>query len=235
VARVRIVLVRPQSAVNVGACARVVRNTGAEGLDLVAPGDWRTVDCWRTAWGAPDVLEAARVFAELAPALAGVSLAVAFTGRHPSGPPVLDVREAAAAVAALGREETAALVFGPETSGLANGEIALCGGCATIPSHPSQPSLNLSHAVAIASYEAYRAAPRCPDNPPRRATHDEKEPLLARLREGLLAIEALPSVNTDRYFQEWRALVQRVDLTPRELKLLEHLARKMGHARSGGR
>jgi len=51
-ARVRIVLVRPESAANIGACARVSRNSGAEGLDLVAaPGDWRTVECWRTAWG----------------------------------------------------------------------------------------------------------------------------------------------------------------------------------------
>ena len=43
-ARVRVVLVRPETSANVGACARVVRNTGASGLDLVAPGDWRTVE-----------------------------------------------------------------------------------------------------------------------------------------------------------------------------------------------
>ena len=139
-ARVRVVLVRPETSANVGACARVVRNTGASGLDLVAPGDWRTVDCWRTAWGAHEVLEEARVFDDLNAALGGVSIAVALTGRRPSGPPVADVREAATEIAGLGREETAALVFGPETTGLANDEIALCGRCATIPSHPAQPS-----------------------------------------------------------------------------------------------
>ena len=37
VARVRVVLVRPETSANVGACARVVRNTGAAGLDLVEP------------------------------------------------------------------------------------------------------------------------------------------------------------------------------------------------------
>jgi len=230
VARVRFVLVRPETSANVGACARVVRNTGAQGLDLVSPGDWRTVDCWRTAWGAHDVLEEARVFEDLKTALAGTAMAVALTGRRHSGAGAADVRDAAATIADLGRDETAALVFGPEMAGLTNDEIALCGRSATIPAHPEQPSFNLSHAVAISAYEVYRASRRGAGEPKARATHDQKEDLLARLREGLLAIEALPPVDTDGYFADWRGLVQRTDLTPKELKLLEHVARKMAQA-----
>jgi len=230
VARLRIVLVRPETTANVGACARVVRNTGAEGLDLVAPGDWRTVDCWRTAWGAHEVLEGARVFGDLAAALAGASLTVALTGRRPAGPPALDVRETAAVIAERGRDEVAALVFGPETSGLTNDEIACCGSCASIPAHPLQPSFNLSHAVAIAAYEVFRASRRVTVEPPARPTHDQKERLLDLLREGLLAIDALPRVETDGTFAGWRALIQRSELTAKELKLLEHVARKMKRA-----
>jgi TrmH family RNA methyltransferase len=230
VARLRIVLVRPETSANVGACARVVRNAGAEGLDLVAPGDWRTVDCWRTAWGAHEVLEEARVFGDLAPALAGASMTVGFTGRRPNGPPAMDVREAAAAIGELGRDAVASLVFGPETNGLTNAEIACCGSCATIPSHSAQPSFNLSHAVAIAAYEVFRASLRGASPSRERATHDQKEHLLGLLREGFLAIEALPRVGTDGTFADWRALVQRSDLTAKDLKLLEHLARKMTRA-----
>jgi tRNA/rRNA methyltransferase len=231
VARLRVVLVRPETSANVGACARVVRNAGAAGLDLVAPGDWRTVDCWRTAWGAQDVLEEARVFGDLGAALAGTAMAVALTGRRHPGTPVADVRDVAAAIAGLGRDETAALVFGPETTGLTNDEIATCGRSAAIPAHPNQPSFNLSHAVAIAAYEVLRASRREGERPGPRVTHDQKEGLLALLREGLLAIEALPPVNTDGYFADWQALVQRTDLTPKELKLLEHVARKMAQTR----
>jgi TrmH family RNA methyltransferase len=228
VPRVRLVLVRPETAANVGACARVVRNTGCAGLDLVSPGDWRTVECWRSAWGAQEILETARVCDDLAAALSGAALTVALSGRRPSGrPPSVDVREAAADVAALAPDEQASLVFGPETSGLTNAEIALCGRSAHIPSHPEQPSYNLSHAVAIAAYEVHRARRRAPAEAGRRATHDEKEALLATLRQGLLAIGALPSANTEGYFEDWRILVHRVDLTPTERKLLEHLARKM--------
>ncbi len=226
-ARVHIVLVRPESAANVGACARVVRNAGAEALALVRPGDWRTVECWRSAWGAQDVLEEARVFEELAPALAGSAAAYAFTRRRPREPHPLDVREAAAEIATLGRQESVALVFGPETSGLSNEEIGTCGRSVSIPSHPSQPSFNLSHAVAIAAYEVHRAGWRAHEERPRRATHDEKERLLDLLRPGLRALGALPQSNSGSYFADWRALVQRVDLSAKELKLLEHLARKM--------
>jgi len=224
------VLVRPETSANVGACARVVRNTGAAGLDLVAPGDFRSVECWRTAWGAHAVLEEARVFPDLAPALSGVSLAVALTGRRSAGGPVEDIRDAAAAIAGLGREDQAALVFGPETNGLTNDEIALCGRAATIPADPAQPSFNLSHAVAIAAYEVRRARRRGAAPPRAHATHDQKQRLLELLEAGLLAVEALPRAHTARYLAEWRALVQRIDLTPKELKLLEHLSRKMKQA-----
>ena len=232
--RVRIVLVRPESAANVGACARVARNTGADGLDLVQPGDWRTLECWRSAWGAQDVLEQARVFDALAPALADAGRSVAFTGRRPPGPQPDDVRDAALEIAALRPDETVALVFGPEASGLSNDELIACGRAATIPSHDAQPSYNLSHAVAIAAYEVHRAGRNVHAEPPRRATHAEKERLLALLRPGLVAIHALPEANADRCFSDWRALVQRADLTAKELNLLEHVARRMAGARRAG-
>jgi TrmH family RNA methyltransferase len=233
VARIRIVLVRPVHAANVGACARLVRNSGAEGLDLVRPGEWRTVECWRTAWGAQEVLEAARVFDELAEAVSASSLVVGFTRRRSAGSPLADVRDTAAALAGLGEAEAASLVFGPETGGLTNEELALCGRAATIPAHPAHPSYNLSHAVAIVAYELHRASRRSGDEAPRRASHEEKERLLSSLSQGLLAIGALPVANPVGALGEWRALLQRADLTPKEVALLEHAARKMQRARRG--
>ena len=158
------------------------------------------------------MLEQARVFADLASAVSAAGHVLGFTGRRESGVPCLDVRDAAAEVAALAPDETAALVFGPETSGLTQDELALCGRRAVIPAHPDQPSLNLSHAVMIAGYEVFRARARVPPGP-RRATSSEKEALLGLLRAGLGALEALPPDNPDAYFREWRALVQRADLT----------------------
>jgi tRNA/rRNA methyltransferase len=232
-ARIRVVLVRPENPANVGACARLVRNGGLQGLDLVDPGDWRTVECWRTAWGAQEVLEEARVFPHLRAALGDVGLGVALSGRGGPGPPTVNVHDAARRLASLAHDDRGALVFGPETSGLSNEELACCGVVARIPAHRDQPSFNLSHAVAIATYEVLRASGAEGAKGPRRATHDEKEGLLELLYEGLLAVGGIPKENNEGPLRDWRGLVQRMDLTPRELKLLEHMARKM--ARSGRR
>jgi hypothetical protein len=123
-------------------------------------------------------------------------MTVALAGRRPSGPPVADVREAAAEIAGLGRDETAALVFGPETGGLTNDEIALCGRCATIPAHPAQPSFNLSHAVAIAAHEVFRASRRGGGTPGPGPPTTRRSACWSLLREGLLAIGALPAGRT---------------------------------------
>jgi tRNA/rRNA methyltransferase len=192
----------------------------------VSPGDWRGVECWRTAWGAQEVLEEARVFDSLPAALAGATFVAGFSGRRDAGVPVCDVRELAGELTGLGAEDQVALVFGPESSGLSLEELSLCGRRVRIPSHPQQPSLNLSHAVMVAAYEVFRASRR-PVAGTRRASHEEKARMLGLLREGLLRLEALPPANTDGYFQEWRALFERADLTPKEVRLLEHMARKM--------
>ena len=226
---VQVVLVRPESAANIGAVARVVRNTGLAGLRLVAPGDWRTLECWRTAWGSQEVIEDAAVFDDLRSAIADASRAFAFSGRHDKGVALLDVREAALAVSDASADETTCLVFGPEDYGLTQQEMSACGHRVLIPTHPGQPSLNLSHAVMVAAYEVFRARAR-PAPTPRRATHEEKDAMLARLRAALLGIGALPRSSTDRYFREWLALFARADLTPKEVQLLEHLAQMMTRA-----
>jgi len=221
-----VVLVRPESPANIGAVARVVRNTGLEGLDLVSPGDWRTLECWRLAWGAHAVLEEARVYDSLDAALAAATFVAGLSGRRDAGLPVIDVRELAGEVAGLSPTDRVSLVFGPETAGLSRSELARCGRRVRIPSHPEQPSLNLSHAVMVTAYEVFRAERR-PVAGTRRATREEKERMLGLLRQGLRAIEALPERDTEGYFLEWRTLFERADLTPKEIRLLEHMARKM--------
>ncbi len=232
-ARVYAVLVRPETPRNVGAAARIVRNTGLAGLRLVAPGDWRTVTAWRSAWGAHEVLETAAEFADLAAAVADAHDVTAFAGRPPSGVAPEDPRDTAARVAGLPADAVACLVFGPEATGLRHDEIAWCGSRATIPSHPDQPSLNLSHAVMVAAYEVFRARPPLAPPPPR-APHSDKAVLLRLLRTGLDAIGALPRVDADRHFVEWTDLLQRCDLSAREMRLLEHAARRMAKAGPDG-
>jgi tRNA/rRNA methyltransferase len=217
-----VVLVRPEEPRNVGAVARVAANTGLAGLDLVQPGDWRSQDCWRTAWGAHEVLEQARVFPSLEGSLEGAHYVAAFTGRG-HAPPVLDVREVAQDLDALPEDAEARLVFGPESSGLTLEEMGRCGRRARIPSHPGQPSLNLSHAVMVAAYEVFRA--RDGGGPPSGplATHEDKVELLDLLERALRAVGGLSGPRSGSMSAAWRAFVQRLDLTPADVRMWEYL------------
>jgi TrmH family RNA methyltransferase len=222
-----VVLGRPDRPDNIGAAARALANTGLDGLDLVSPGDWRTIEAWRTAWGAHDILERARVFPDLETALAEASWVAALSGRgEEGGVPVLDVRDMATDLASLHPQSQAAIVFGPEGSGLTLDEIALCGRRVRIPSHPRQPSLNLSQAVMVTSYEIFRASRRSPA-PARRVTHGDKSKTMSLLRQALVQIGALPDRKTGHFFRGWEAMLRRADLAPRELALIEHMARRM--------
>jgi tRNA/rRNA methyltransferase len=172
------------------------------------------------------VLEQARVFESLESAVAGAGFVAAFTGKKDREAPLEDVRETAATIAGLDADLSAALVFGPEDAGLTRAELALCGRRVAIPAHSQQPSLNLSHAVMVAAYEVFRAR-ASGRAAPRRASHAEKQAMLLLLRDGLARVGALPAANSEGYFLDWQNLFQRADLTPKEVRLLEHLARKL--------
>lgn len=224
---IRVVLVRPERAVNVGAVARAMRNAGLDELSLVAPGDWRTLECWRSARGAQELLERAQVHEDLEAALADASWVAGFSRRAVADAARLDVRELAEEVAGLPAGRIASLVFGPERTGLRADELVRCGRRAVIPTHPDQPSLNLSHAVAIAGYEVYRARRRGAAVRTPGVTHADKQTLLELARPGLEAVGALPPKSADSAFRGWQAMVQRADLTRADLRRLQHLARRL--------
>lgn len=226
---VDVILVRPETPANVGAVARVMRNTGLGRLVLVEPGDFRTLECWRSAWGAHDVLEALDEVAELASVLDRYEHLVAFSGRPSSEHPSEDVRGIAERFAALPPSARAAFVFGPETTGLSEDELRLCGARAIIPTHPDQPSLNLSHAVLVAGYERLRAERPGTGTLEAWTTRAEREAFLRTWRPALVTARALAPDDT-RYFERWEAFFRRADLSSRELRLFEHLARKLGRS-----
>lgn len=220
---IAVVLVRPETPQNIGAVARVMKNTGLRDLWLVDPGDWRTVETWRSAWGSHDILENARSFERVEEALLGTAIAVALSGRD-DDVPVMDVREAAAEIACVASDRPAALVFGPETSGLTLAEMALCGRRATIPSHPDQPSFNLSHAVAITAYEVFRERRRAPIAAKAwMASFDERAALIDEMTSGLALIGALPK-GKEIYARQFRAFMHRLDVSKAEARWLRHLA-----------
>ena len=233
---VHFVLVRPARPENIGAVARVLANTDLDELRLVAPGDWRTVEAFRMAWQAEEVLESARVFPDLAAAVADCRLVAGLSGRGGDRIPHATPRGLAAEIAAA--EGPAAVVFGNEASGLTLRERSLCQRQVRIPASPRQPSLNLAQAAMVSAYEIYlaREGPAATPAAPARAASVETERALALLRDALTAIGFLPAQKPETRFAEWRALFGRAGLTGRETRLLMALARRLaGTAHAAGR
>ena len=137
------VLYRPQSAGNIGAAARALKNMGFDDFRLVGLGPLNDREAVKMAVHADDILANATVYPDLAAAIADCSIAVGTTSRRGgyrsrSTP----LRPAAVELDALAGTNKIAIVFGREDRGLTNRELKLCHRLVTIPTAPEYPSLN---------------------------------------------------------------------------------------------
>jgi TrmH family RNA methyltransferase len=156
---IRIVLVEPSHPGNVGAVARAMKNMALSELVLVRPKSFPHPEATARASGADDVLAAARVTATVADALVDVGFVAATTSRpRDQNFRALDLHDAAARVFEMSARGPAAVLFGAERTGLTNEELALAHLLIRIPANPAYPSLNLSMAVQLLTYELFRAA-----------------------------------------------------------------------------
>jgi tRNA/rRNA methyltransferase len=153
----RIVLVEPAGALNVGAVARVMQNMGLGHLVLVSPRcDWQGPQARLLAVRGATILERARVVSSLPEAVAGCQRVLGTAGRLDGGDrPVVEPEAGLAWVSAVPQ---GAVVFGREDRGLSNAELRYCQRLLTIPTDAAYPSLNLAQAVAICAYQARRIA-----------------------------------------------------------------------------
>jgi tRNA/rRNA methyltransferase len=225
----RIVLVRPHFAGNLGSVARAMANFGLRDLVLVDPiASPDDVEAQRMATHGRPVLQASRTVATLAEALADCVGTLATGGladgverETKTGTPrekLPWLRDAAAA-------GPVALVFGPEPHGLTTDEVTTCHGMIHIPTAADCPSINLSHAVAMCLYE-WSTLTATESNGPRPATHAELEMLFAHLRQSFEAIHYVYGSKGDALMQGVRHVLMRARPTPGEVRMLHGLARQ---------
>ena len=179
-----VVLVEPQLGENIGAAARAMANFGLSQLRLVKPQQgWPNERAHVMASGADRILDQAELFETLADALADCNYVIAATARsHDQAKPVTGADGAAGAAAQRVAEgQNVAFVFGRERNGLENDEVGLADTILTLPVNPAFASLNLAQAVAIVSYEWFKAsgAGTLPFAKPEKSPPAPKEQLLA--------------------------------------------------------
>ena len=228
--KVRIVLVEPMEAGNVGAAARAMKNFGFTDLWIVGGKTERTdnVSAW-WAVGAIDVVNDAKRVDTLEEALVDCHLTVATTAVRARQvyDQLLPADVARLAEEQLADEHRIAIVFGREKSGLTGREVALCPRTATIPTWPEFPTMNLAQSVALFCYELgkglYPRAKKDADPAPHQLLHNLTLQTRALLEERGFYGER----NPDRVCAELLAIVGRAALTTREASLLLEMVRKM--------
>jgi len=232
----RVVLVRPQNSGNVGSTARVMANLGMSDLVLVAPeANPRDQQARQLSTHGEFILARARIVADLGEAIADCTL-VAGTSARKGGlfrrQSVVLPEEAAEQLVDVLPSGPAALVFGPERTGLTDEEVARCHYLIHIPTDPAYPALNLAQAVALCLYELRRTWLRKVNDRPL-STHDpvapfeEQERAFERLRVALEEIRYLRGVRGEALMQALRHLIGRAGPSAMEVKLLIGLARQI--------
>ena len=154
---IRIVLVRPKEDRNIGSVCRAMKTMGFGTLYIVGHETIDRSETAITAVHAVDVLENAVHCETLEEAVRDSVLVAGISRRRGKWRKyfALTPEQLAERVNSI-REGACALVFGNEASGLNAEELAKCHMVVRIPSSPRFPSLNLSHAVQIITYQIYR-------------------------------------------------------------------------------
>jgi tRNA/rRNA methyltransferase len=225
-----IVLVEPQLGENIGMVARAMANFGLRELRLVNPRDgWPSEKARAAASRADHVIDAVKVYDDLASAIADLNFVFATTARERDG--FKEVRgpvEAGRALRARARAgQRTGILFGRERFGLYNEEVGLADEIVTFPVDPGFSSLNIAQAVLLMSYEWMKAGLEDetqtnfsgPAMAP--ATKEQLHGLFAHLEAALEARGYFrPPAKKPKMVDNLRAVLTRAGFAEPELKVL---------------
>jgi tRNA/rRNA methyltransferase len=249
-ANVLFVLDRPQSADNLGAVARVMKNFGLGRLAVVAPPSWAGPPrsggpgtaredvlrrARRLARKAGDVLDGAGIHADLRAALRGATWACGTSSRAIEGRPSLSPEALGRELARRSAAGPVAVVFGQERRGLSDAELSLCQAVCAIPTAPAYDSMNLAQAAAVLAWEVARAGGAAVEGergpaPEEPARHETLEALWERTRALLGQAGYLNPQNPELILAELRRLLARAEPTQREAELCVAAIRALDRA-----
>ena len=222
---IRIVLVEPQGAFNIGSVVRVMKNMGLSDLALVNPADFKNDEAYKGSVGARDLLDSAVVCKSVEDAVQDTHIVVGTTRRAGKSRRIFcNVEELPGRIFPVLSKGKAAILFGREDNGLSTVETDLCNLLVTIPANDSFPSLNLSHAVAVVGYVLFTNATVCsvPDvlNP---APNAEVEELLDYMESIFSDMGFFSKGTSDYVIPLFRRIFGRALLGDEEIKNLTYI------------
>ena len=220
-----VTVVGAEYPVNLGTMARLMKNFGVGKLFLVEPRcDMRAASVY--ASHGSDVLDRAEV-ATLASVRKSHDTLLATTAvRARRGANVnrtsVKPEEAVARIAA---SRSASMVFGRDTTGLTNAELAMCDLVTTVETRTDYKTLNISHAAAILLYLASKAQKSPREFTASTASRGRRE-AFSRYAYRLAIASGMQSHRAERVVQVARRVSLKSEVNSKELGLLVSLMRK---------
>lgn len=129
------------------------------------------------------------------------------------------------AVAHLVASRSASIIFGRDTTGLRNSELALCDMVTSLDTKTDYNTLNISHAVAVLMYLVSRTAVRPRSGPGTRASRERRE-AFSRYAYQLATASGMEKHRAERMVQVARRVALKSEVSSKELGLLVSLMRK---------
>ncbi len=228
---IRIVMIQTSHTGNIGAAARAMKVMGLSELYLVKPKSAPDAQSVAMSSNATDILDNAIIVDTLSDAIADCQLVVGTSARHERtlSWDIQDSRSCGELIAkhASSRPNAkVAVLFGRESSGLTNEELAVCQHLVHIPTNPKYSSLNVASAVQILSYECRLAAMNL--QPSIATTDDEKTANTSNSDD-----EWVSADNLDSYFEHLKQVMIDVNfLDPENPRYLLPRLRRL-YSRSG--
>ncbi|MBI9106483.1 MAG: RNA methyltransferase [Spirochaetales bacterium] len=229
---IRIILENPRSGKNVGSVCRAMKNMGFSRLYIAGTTDVDFERAAVTAIHAIDILENAVFCGSVEQALEGTVYSAAISRRRGKKRKYFSIlpEQLTVKVLSLSGEEKGelALVFGNEVSGLNDHDLSLCNAAVRIPTSEDFPSLNLSHAVQIITYQIYNEARKETKHLGYRPLDREKlDELTSGITENLRDIGFFKQVDDTDMRIFFRDILARASLSAGEANRLENIFDKI--------
>lgn len=228
-----IVFVECETPGNIGFLARTMANFGLKNLVLINP-PTLTKEAYYQATHGKYIVENAKIFPTLDDFYQSqrIDFKVASTGmaggsynlsRIPIRPEELGQ--------SMNVSNKIAILFGREGNGLTNKEIADCDICVSIPTDPTYPILNISHAAAIIFYEIFKNKHDFGAEGLDESTNIEKDYLLKDMVDLINNLD-IPEHKKRNGIKTFNNIISRAFITSREAHtfkgILRRLKNKMG-------
>ena len=223
-----VVFIECETSGNIGFLARAMANFGLRKLILINPCELEKEAYYQATHG-KYIVENAKIYNSLEEFLnfEDIDFKVATTGT-PGGSYNLDriPLKAEELGKIINFNSKTALIFGREGDGLSNEEIEMCDMTVSIPTDPTYPIMNISHAAGIIFYEIFKNHYNFPVEGLEEPTPIEKEHLFKDM-EILISKLDIPEHKQKNGLKSFENIVNRSFITGREVHTLKGIFRRL--------